>query len=302
MSVAPPRVVVFVDAPFLAGRKDWHARRLIKAFAARGVAALPAALAACGFRTESAGIAIPGTDGALPELAFVRTVAAGSFEQVTHRLGVLHALAAAGVAVVNEARAIERCVDKSTTSAILHRAGLPTPPTWSTESREEAQAIVARETAAGHGVVLKPLFGSQGRGLRRLGPGEALPEEDAVAGVYYLQRLVPQREGAWHDWRVLVVGGRAAAAMIRRGRSWVTNMRQGARAEKASPEGEAGRLAAAAAAAVGARYAGVDLIEGADGFQVLEVNSMPAWHGLQSVSDVDVAQALVDDALGLVAR
>jgi RimK family alpha-L-glutamate ligase len=292
----PPRVVVFVDRP------DWHTRRLLRAFAARGVAALPVALSSCGFATEGQGIVIPGLDGALPDLAFVRTVASGSFEQVTHRLGVLHALSALGVAVVNEARAIERCVDKSTTTAILHRAGLPTPPTWSAESPAAAAAILSRETAAGHSLVLKPLFGSQGRGLKRLDAGDDLPAADAVAGVYYLQRLVPRADGAWRDWRVFIVGGRAIAAMIRHGKGWITNVRQGARCEAAPVDGEPARLAVAAAAAVGARYAGVDLIAADGGFQVLEVNSMPAWHGLQGVSAIDIAQALADDALGLVGR
>lgn len=294
--MAPPSVAIFVDRP------DWHTRRLLKAFAARGVEALPVALSACGFATAGKGIVIPGLDGALPDLVFVRTVAGGSFEQVTHRLGILHALEAMGVAVVNEARAIERCVDKSTTSAILHRAGLPTPPTWSTESRAEAEAILRREGAAGHELVLKPLFGSQGRGLRRLPFGDALPEAETISGVYYLQRLVKRQDGAWRDWRVFVVGGRAVAAMIRHGKDWITNVRQGARCEAAPADGEAARLAVAAAEAVGARYAGVDLVAGGDGFQVLEVNSMPAWHGLQGVSSVDIAQALADDALALVRR
>src|SRR5262249_26452278 len=156
--------------------------------------------------------------------------------------------------------------------------GIPTPPTWSVESREQAAAIVASETALGHDLVLKPLFGSQGRGLVRIGKDATLPDDAGLAGVYYLQRLVPQPENAWHDWRVMVVGDRAIAAMIRRGRTWVTNVRQGAACEPASIEREPARLATAAARAVGADYAGVDVIASPDGFMVLEVNSMPAWH------------------------
>lgn len=289
-----PRVVIFVDRP------DWHTRRLRRAFATHGVDALPVPLSACGFATEGAGIVIPGLGGALPDAAFVRTVANGSFEQVTHRLGILHALGAVGVIVVNEARAIERCVDKSTTTAILHRHKLPTPPTWSVEDREAARAIVAREVAAGHTVVAKPLFGSQGRGLQRLASPDDLPEAGAVAGLYYLQRLVPQADGEWRDWRVFVVGDRAVAAMIRHGKQWITNMRQGAKAEAAPVDGEAAKLAIRAAGAIGARYAGVDLIATPDGFQVLEVNSMPAWHGLQGVTDTDIAQALADDVMAQV--
>lgn len=291
-----PRVVIFVDRP------DWHTRRLRRAFAAHGVDALPVALSACGFATEGSGIVIPGLDGALPDACFVRTVANGTFEQVTHRLGILHALGAMGVPVVNEARAIERCVDKSTTSAILFRHKIPTPATWSVEDRAMAEATVAREVAAGHEIVAKPLFGSQGRGIKRVTSATDLPPADTLAGLYYLQRLVPQAEGRWRDWRVFVVGDRAVAAMIRHGKQWITNMRQGARAEAAPVDGDAAALAVRAAAAVGARYAGVDLIATADGFQVLEVNSMPAWHGLQGVSAVDIAQALADDAIAQVKR
>ncbi len=290
-----PRVVIFVDRP------DWHTRRLRRAFATHGVDALPVALSACGFATEGSGIAIPGFDG-LPDACFVRTVANGTFEQVTHRLGILHALSAMGVPVINDARAIERCVDKSTTSAILFRHQIPTPPTWSVEDRAAAEAIVAREVAAGHEIVAKPLFGSQGRGIRRLASPDDLPPGETLAGLYYLQRLVPQAEGAWRDWRVLVIGDRAIAAMIRHGKQWITNMRQGARAEAAPVDGDAAALAIRAAAAVGARYAGVDLIATRDGFQVLEVNSMPAWHGLQGVSATDIAQALTDDVMMQVKR
>ena len=93
----------------------------------------------------------------------VRTIAAGSFEAVTRRLGILHALKALGVPVWNEATAIERCVDKSTTTFLLHQAGLPVPPTWAVEGLEAAQTIVDGAGGAGP-LVLKPLFGSQGRG------------------------------------------------------------------------------------------------------------------------------------------
>jgi glutathione synthase/RimK-type ligase-like ATP-grasp enzyme len=94
---------------------------------------------------------------------------------------------------------------------------------------------------------------------------------------------------------VFVVAGRPVAAMARHGTGWITNIRQGARPAAAPVSGPLADLAVAAADAVGALYAGVDLIEAADdgGLAVLEVNSMPAWQGLQGVSEgVDIAGEL----------
>ncbi|CAO3427077.1 RimK family alpha-L-glutamate ligase [Azospirillum endophyticum] len=278
---------------------DWHAARLERAIMRRGVECRRVPLNACGFavgRTET-GLLLPGFGDGLPSGAFVRVVGQGSFEQVTLRLGVLHALDRLGVPVYNTARAIERCVDKSTTSFLLAHAGLPTPPSVAVQSAEMARATIEASPDS----VLKPLFGAQGRGLRRLSRPDEVPEPEAVAGVYYLQPFVPpRRTGEWRDCRVFVVGGIAVAAMIRHGRSWITNVHQGARCEPLMPHGSVADLAVRAAAAVGADYAGVDLIadpDGGDRWLVLEVNSMPAWQGLQSVSKIDIADTLAADFL-----
>jgi RimK family alpha-L-glutamate ligase len=187
------------------------------------------------------------------------------------------------------------------TSFLLHRAGLPTPPTWVTQSADEARELCEREAADGHRTVLKPLFGAQGRGLRLLDGGAEVPPPEEVGGVYYLQRFIGATEGGWRDFRVFVAGGRAIAAMRRQGASWITNIGQGGRAEPAPAEGNLAALAVAAARAVGAAHAGVDLIPAAGGgWWVLEVNSMPAWQGLQGVSDVDIALHLAHDVLARV--
>src|ERR1700720_3194775 len=155
---------------------DWHARQLIAALSSRGVETVPVQLSLCGMATASAsGLHIDGFGKTLPDAVVVRTMSGGTFEAVTLRLGVLHALRELGVTVWNDARAIERCVDKSMTSFLLARAGIPTPPAWAVESREAAAAIVVRE-AVDRPLVLKPLFGSQGRGLRLIRTPNDLPE------------------------------------------------------------------------------------------------------------------------------
>ena len=289
MSVAP-RVALFVD------RVDWHAKRLRQAMAARGVEAVAVSLADCDFAIEGAAcLAIPGFDGRLPDGAFVRCVPGGSFQAVTLRLGLLHALREAGVAVFNDARAIERCVDKSMTSFLLQRAGIATPDTWVLEDRARALELVEVAAAGGAPLVLKPLFGSQGRGLKLVRSAADLPSPEAVDGVYYLQRYVETDTGDWRDCRVLVVGDLPVAAMMRVGQSWITNVRQGASVEAIPLDKGLGALAVRALDAVGAGYAGVDVIRDRDGrLLVLEVNSMPAWSALQKVSETDVTQAIAD--------
>lgn len=266
----------------------------------RGVDASFVSLKDCRFELTGPGryFAIPGFEQRLPDGAFVRGVPGGTLEQVVLRLDVLHALKLDGVPVYNDGRAIERTVDKAMTSFLLARAGIPAAPTWVAETEREARAIVMRETASGRELVLKPLFGSQGAGLRRLAGVDELPPPEEYNGVYYLQRFVGPGPQGWHDWRVFVIDGTTRAAMIRRGRSWINNVSQGAICETVEPDAELCDLAQSACRALDIDYAGVDLIRDSDGqMLVVEVNGIPAWKGLQSVSRIDIAQHLVDDFL-----
>jgi len=218
---------------------------------------------------------------------------------------VLHALREFGVPVYNDARAIERSVDKSMTSVLLHAAGVPTPPTWAIESPAQAQRVVMRESAAGHALVLKPLFGSQGKGVRRVGAVDGVhcplpPLSKHYGSLAYLQRFIAPLSEPGFDWRVLVVGGRALTAMRRVSTHWVHNLAQGARCVAAPLAPELAQLAQDAARALDMDYAGVDILPTADAhaLQVIEINGVAAWQGLQRVSDFNIARAIVDDLLG----
>jgi len=290
-----PRIPVFTDDP------GWHGKRLREAFAARGLEAVFVSLKDCrlDITPGHAGVVIPGFD-CLPDCAFVRGVPGGTLQQVIVRLDVLHALQMLGVRVYNDGRAVERTVDKAMTSFLLHRYQVATPATWVCESRAQAHDIINHELAAGHHLVIKPLFGSQGMGVRKLVPGSSLPVpmDEHVDGLYYLQRYIDSGEGRWHDHRVFVINGKAIGAMVRHGASWVNNVAQGGRCEVLPHTGEIAELAEAAARAVDIDYCGVDIIRDRHGkLFVLEVNSIPAWKGLQGVVELNVAEALVDDLL-----
>lgn len=294
------RIPVFTDDP------GWHGKRLQEAFAARGQDAVFISLRDC--RLEllpgRTGVCIPGFDHALPPGVFVRGVPGGTLQQVIARLDILHALKYLGVVVYNDGRAVERTVDKAMTSFLLHHHGVPTPPTWVCESRSQAHAIIQRELMAGNRLVIKPLFGSQGQGVRLVASGSPLPlPMDAhVDGLYYLQHFVDSGEGAWHDYRVFVIHGRAVGAMSRHGSCWINNVAQGGRCEPLPADGEVAELALAAARAVDIDYCGVDVIRDRGGrLLVLEVNSIPAWKGLQAVVAEDISQLLADDFLDRLA-
>jgi RimK family alpha-L-glutamate ligase len=287
----------------LGSATSWHGRQLLSALRARGHEASPIAPTRLRSQVEADGrVRVLGADGgALDELdlLIVRGLPRGSLEQVIFRVNALHVLAAGGVRCVNGPRALERTVDKSWASALLARAGLPTPPTICCERFEDAMAAFEQ---LGGDVVVKPLFGAMGNGAVRIEDRDlahrvfrALALERAV---YYVQRTVaPAR-----NLRVLIAGGEVAGAMERVSDGWRANVARGAR-PRAVALGEAERsLALRAAAALEADIAGVDLLIGLDGEPVvLEVNGIPGWQALQSVCEQDLT-ALVLAACEALAR
>lgn len=277
---------------------SWHTRGLLAELHRRGVDAL--AIPATRLRSQVAGGVLGPGGAALHELdlLFVRGLPRGSLEQVIFRVDMLHVLAEQhGVRVVNAPHAIERTIDKSWCSALLAAAGVPTPPTAVCERFEDALSAFDR---LGGDVVVKPLFGAMGSGIVRVDDPDvahrvfrALELERAV---YYLQRTV---DGAGRrDLRALVVCGEVIAAMERVTDSWRANVARGAQPRAVALSSRERELAVAAAAAVDADVAGVDLLVSADGeIAVPEVNGIPGWQALQSVCDRDLTAHVVDAVL-----
>jgi ribosomal protein S6--L-glutamate ligase len=183
---------------------------------------------------------------------------------------------------------MEVAVDKFLASARLAEAGLPTPRTFACQTVDDALRGFAE---LGGDVVVKPLFGSEGRGIARLND-PALAERAfrllvQLGAVVYLQEFVPH-EGM--DFRLLLIGERVLAVRRRNLLDWRTNISRGATAEPFDPSAEMIDLARCAAAAIGAPLAGVDLLPARDGtLYVIEVNAVPGWKALAAACQVDVA-------------
>ena len=224
----------------------------------------------------------------------VRMMPPGSLEQVVFRMDALHRLQAAGVPVLNPPAAVEAAVDKYLTLARVQAHGLAVPPTWVGESPDDALAAFE---ALGGDVVVKPLFGSEGRGMVRVDDIEILRRVvhavSRIGGILYLQARL---DHVGHDLRLFVLGDRVVAAMRRfpRDGDWRTNASLGGRAVAFRPDPECIELALAAARAVGARMAGVDLLPTRDGrLVVLEVNAVPGWRALAAAGGIDIAAEIL---------
>ena len=291
-----------MKAAILGARSGWHEARLGRALRERGVETLVAPITGLAAGVAD-GTALASAGVRLDDCAtvIVRAIPGGSLEQVIFRVDALHRLARLGVRVVNSPRCIERTVDKYFTSALLEDAGLPTPRTRVCERLDDA---LADFEALGGDVVVKPLFGSEGRGIVRVSDPDLAYRTfralELTRSVFYLQEFVAH---GGRDVRAFVVGGRLLAAMARRASGWKTNVSQGARAEPLPLSEPLERLAVRAAAVLEADYAGVDLLCADDGrVLVIEVNGIPGWRGLQQTTEIDVAGAIAEHAIAAAAR
>ena len=223
----------------------------------------------------------------------LRSMPASSLEQVVFRMDVLAQWEAAGTYMVNPPRAMEVAIDKFLASARLAQAGIPTPRTNVCQSWQTAMEGFAE---LGEDVVIKPLFGGEGRGITRVSDPDlaerAFKMLTQMGAVIYQQQFVPH-EGS--DLRILLLGDRAWGMRRRNTDDWRTNVSRGAKTEPFEPDATTLQLARNAAQAVGAVFAGVDILEGNDGTRyVLEVNAVPGWKAISQTLQVDIAAELLE--------
>ena len=290
MTKKPFQVAIVTDDP------GWHGRQIADHLDARNCHSSFVRLQDCHISAGAeAHIHIPGFDQ-LPDGIFVRGVPGGNLEQVVYYLDVLHACEAMSIPVVNNTRCVERSVDKGMTSFLLARAGIATPETVFSSDFHYVRAQLRAGFAEGKEYVLKPLFGSQGKGVQRLRYEAELAAYHPAQGVLYAQEFIDNGQGHGIDYRVFVVADRVVATMQRSSEGWLCNVAHGAEVSAVQLDDNTQAMAIAAAKALDMDYAGVDLICDQKGkFWVTEVNSVPAWHGLQSTTETPVAAAICDD-------
>ncbi len=280
------------------GRRDgWYTRALQTALKARGIEApcFPVTRLV-GSVGSDVRLSISGESLEDYRAVLVRAIPRGSLEQIIYRMDALHRLENAGVRVLNPALAIERGVDKYYTLTLMEDVGLPVPRTMVAERFDDA---VAAFDDLGGDVVVKPLFGSEGRGMVRVSDKDTAYRVfralELGRYVYYLQEYVPH---GCEDIRVFVVGGKAVAAMTRRGENWKCNISNGAGAEPLEFDKRLADMSVRAVKVLGADYAGVDILPLENGgYSLIEVNTIPGWRALKKATGFDAAECLADFVL-----
>ncbi|MEO1991451.1 MAG: RimK family alpha-L-glutamate ligase [Pirellulales bacterium] len=234
------------------------------------------------------------------ELIIVRSMPAGMdpayrLEEVIFRMNLLSRFVDHGKIVINTPQSLEISIDKHLSLCHLKKHGLRVPMTRVVQGIDAVQH--AWEQFDGD-CLIKPLFGSQGRGLKRLTSVHDVQElcrnavaHDPKAGIFLMQEYI-SHEG-W-DVRIMLAGPHTFA-MRRRAApgEWRTNLACGGSAEAFSPPQEWIDYARKAADAVGSEIAGVDLLPSKDGgVVVLEVNGVPGWRGLERATGAPITEAV----------
>lgn len=201
-----------------------------------------------------------------------------------------------GIYCVNSALSITNSRDKLKSLQVLSKHDIGIPPTTFVRDREDVLPAIDR--VGGAPVIIKVLEGTQGVGV-------ILADTHSVAMAIVetlqsarqnvlIQKFVSESKG--RDIRAFVVGDRVVAAMRRIGMmgEFRSNLHRGGRSEKVTLTHDFERAAVRAAQILGLRVAGVDMLEAESGPQVMEVNSSPGLEGIEAVTHIDVAGAVIE--------
>jgi ribosomal protein S6--L-glutamate ligase len=196
----------------------------------------------------------------------------------------------------NSSAGISNSRDKLRSLQILSRHHIGIPKT--TFVRDKKDVLPAIERVGGAPVIIKLIEGTQGIGVLL---AETIQSAEAIIELLQSQRqnVLVQKfvaESKGRDIRAFVVGDQVVAAMRRvaQGQEFRSNVHRGGRTESVELDPIFQETAVRSAQIMGLRVAGVDMLEGVDGPQVMEVNSSPGLEGIETCTQLDVAGAIVD--------
>jgi ribosomal protein S6--L-glutamate ligase len=250
-------------------------------------------------------------DKASPEL-YYKNRPIGHFDGVIPRIGasitfygtaVLRQFEMMGVYTPSPSDAVLRARDKLRSLQLLAKHGIDLPNTVFGDNPDDTADLLNMLGAPPH--VIKLNEGAQGAGVVLTEkPVASQSVIEALRGVYanfLVQEFVREAEG--RDIRCFVVGDRVVAAMQRVARDgdFRANLHRGGHGDPVELSAAEREVAVRATAVLGLGIAGVDLLRSARGPLLLEVNASPGLEGIESVTGMDVADAVIahiEQALG----
>ncbi len=204
-----------------------------------------------------------------------------------------------GVRLFNSADGVEVCDDKMLTYIALANGGveipdtLPAPLCYYPDARVREEYCRVVEERLGYPLVVKKSFGSWGIDVNLI---QNFAELTKIAEEYKLfphlyQKYIAAKRG--EDTRVLVIGGKAVAAMRRRNDGdFRSNIELGGRGYPAEITKSYREISERAARLLSLDYCGIDLLEGEDGRPIVcEVNSNAFFNEAEKVTGVNIAGA-----------
>jgi len=282
---------MFSSLAILGSAKSWHVAELLKACSSQKICSFVIDWGTIGSIANSRDEHFQPDSLHNADAILVRTMPAGTLEQVIARMDLLARLSNRGGVVLNNPKSLETAIDKYLTTTRLIDAGIPVPRTAIIQLPTDLKSCTDE---FGGVVVLKPIFGSNGQGLVQFkGDTKQVPPFFSETGVAVAQEYIAN--AGW-DARILIVGSDAfAMKRVAADGEWRTNISCGGRAEIFTPPKEWLQLAYSSAHAIGATIAGVDILPGSDGSPwILEVNAVPGWQALQTVTPENISTAVLN--------
>ena len=224
----------------------------------------------------------------------VRFVPGGTLEEITYYLNILKIFEEMGVRVINTAQKIESTVDKLYTSYFLSKNNIKTPDTFVFRGYEKAKNFLDNEMSE-KGVVYKPLFGSQGDNVKLIKHSSELKEIDNSSNIYYFQDYLDNTIN--HDYRILVIRNNDACKyfyMTRYGDTFINNVSKGGSCVKEPLNKAITDLALKASRLLNMSFCGIDIMSYNNINYIIEINSIPAWRGLQDVEEEIISDYFVN--------
>ena len=280
----------------LTDNEGWHFHQLKNSLNKRNHSIISACLSEMSIHLENDKSLIFINGEKMPHVdnVIVRFIPGGTLEEIVFFLNILKILEAMGIKVSNNAVSIEGTVDKLYTSYLLNNNNIKTPATYVMRSYEEASNFI-KDNYKNNTWIYKPLFGSQGDDIKLIKSRDDLDAFENPSNIYYFQKYLENSTS--YDFRVLVIrkdDNIKYFHMTRYGNTFLNNFSKGAKCIKENVDQKVIDLAIKSSKLLNIDFCGVDIIEYKNKYYVIEVNSVPAWKGLQAVEDESISDWIIN--------